>query len=197
MLKDHVQNKLQLTEDNFNSLLPEYLQKKSKIYFTPIHIAQTATQWLTSDGKKKILDIGAGVGKFCIAGATYSDSYFCGVEYRPSLTKLANELIDQFGIKNAVVLNKNILDVDFTTFDAFYMYNPFYENLAFGNRLNSEVTLATSLYNYFFNHTEQQLDKTKPGTRLVTFHGNNYEVPDSFEKIKENEDYSLKLWIRK
>jgi SAM-dependent methyltransferase len=197
VLKTEAKHKLALTEENFSSLLPEYLQKASRIYFTPIRIAQIATQWLTGDGKKNVLDIGAGVGKFCIAGAHYSDSYFSGIEYRPSLAKLANKLINKFEIENAVVLNGNVLDLDFEKFDAFYMYNPFYENLAFGNRLNSEVELAASLYGNFFSHTEQQLDKTRPGTRLVTFHGNNFEVPDSFEKIKEAEDASLKLWIKK
>lgn len=197
MLKTKITHKLALTEENFNALLPEYLQRSSRIFFTPIRIAQIATQWLTEDGKKNVLDIGAGVGKFCVAGARYSDSYFCGVEYRPSLAKLANKLIRDFGIENAIVKNENIMDVDFTNFDAFYLYNPFFENLMFETRLNNEVELRGPLYGYYSAHTEKQLDKTKPGTRLVTYHGNNFEIPGSFKKIKEAEGGILKLWIKK
>ncbi|MDP1802017.1 MAG: class I SAM-dependent methyltransferase [Bacteroidota bacterium] len=197
MLKTKTEYKLALTEENFSNLLPEYLQKASKIYFTPLRIAQIATQWLTDDGKKNVLDIGAGVGKFCVAGARYSDSYFHGIEYRPSLAELGNTIIKQFEIKNAFIQNTNILDVDFTNFDAFYLYNPFFENLMFRAQLNNEVDLSGSLYGYYYNHTEKELHKTKSGTRLVTFHGNNYEVPDSFEKIKDAEGGSLKLWVKK
>ncbi len=197
MLSFKEKSKIELTEDNFNSLLPEYLQKNSRIYFTPIHVAKIAAQWLTEDGKKKVLDIGAGIGKFCIAGATNSDSEFFGIEYRPSLAILANKLIDHYEIKNATVYNGDVVELDFTNYDAFYMYNPFYENLAHSSRLNNEVELAHALYAYYFNHTEQKLNKTKSGTRLVTFHGNNFEVPDSFKKIKETENGSLKLWIKR
>jgi len=190
-------HKIGLTEDNFNSSLPDYLQARSKRFFTPFHIAQTATDWLTEDGKKRVLDIGAGVGKFCVAGATHSDSFFCGIEYRPSLAKIANELIIKFNISNAVVQQGDITEIDFENFDAFYLYNPFFENLIPALRLNNEVELAASLYGYYFNHTEKQLDKAKSGTRLVTYHGNNFEVPKAYKKVKENKDNTLKLWIKK
>jgi tRNA A58 N-methylase Trm61 len=186
-----------VTEENFNQLLPEYLQKKSRLYFTPVHIARIAAQWLTETGEQKILDIGAGVGKFCIVGAKYSKSHFYGIEYRPSLAKLANELITHYAIENATILHSDVMNTDFSNYDAFYLYNPFYENLVPSHQLNSEVELCGSFYGYYLKYTEHQLDKTKSGTRLVTFHGNNFEIPDSFEKIKESEDGSLKLWIRK
>jgi hypothetical protein len=187
---------LELTEENFTHNLPEYLQNRSRRFFTPFSIAQLATDWLTEDGKKNILDIGAGIGKFCIAGASHSDSFFCGIEHRPSLAKLANELILKFNIANAIVQNGDITEIDFENFDAFYLYNPFFENLIPGLRLNNEIELKSSLYLYYFNYTEKQLSKAKTGTRLVTYHGNNFEVPASFKKVKENADGLLKLWIK-
>ena len=186
-----------VTEENFSQLLPEYLQKASRLYFTPVRIAKTAAQWLTETGEKRILDIGAGVGKFCIVGAKYSKSHFYGIEYRLSLAKLANELIAHYEIKNATILQSDIMNVDFSNYDAFYLYNPFYENLLSAHRLNNEVALSGLLYGYYLRYTEHQLDKTKAGTRLVTYHGNNFEIPDSFEKIRESEDGKLKLWTRK
>lgn len=197
MLKILTKNTLELTEESFNSCLPDYLQNRSKRFFTPFQIAQTATEWLTEDGKKRILDIGAGIGKFCIAGASCSESFFLGIEHRPSLVKIANELISRFDIANAVVQNGNITEIDFENFDAFYLYNPFFENIMPSLRLNNEVELAASLFGYYFNHTEKQLNKAKSGTRLVTYHGNNFEVPGSFQKVKENKDSTLKLWIKR
>lgn len=190
------QNTLQLTEENFNSFLPEHLQLASKVFFTPIRTARIASQWLTEDGKKSILDIGAGVGKFCVTGALQNNSLYCGVEYRKSLAQLGNKIIANYKISNAIVLHGDIIDFDFLNFDAFYMYNPFYENLLFGSRLNNEVELNGSLYGYYMKYTEHQLDSTRPGTRLVTYHGNNFEVPDSFKKMRESENGLIKLWIR-
>lgn len=188
--------KIVLTEDVFSDLLPQYLQDRSKRFLTPIDIAEKATQWLTEDGTKRILDIGAGVGKFCIAGANFSDSYFFGIEYRPSLAKIANELIIKFGLDNAIVQHGDVTEIDFLHFNAFYMYNPFFENLVPSLRLNNEVELTMPMYTYYFKHTEEKLNKTKSGTRLVTYHGNNFEIPDSFTKIKETENGLLKLWIK-
>ena len=196
MLKILTNNKLELTEENFSKLLPQYLQRSSDMFFTPIRIATTAAQWLTEDGKKRVLDIGAGVGKFCITGAKYTDSYFYGIEYRPSLVEIANEIIDQFGLANVSVHAGDMMDVDFQSFDAFYLFNPFCENLFFNKRLNDEVELFDRLYIYYFQNTRLPLSQTKPGTRLVTYYGNGFEVPESFKKIKEAEGCSLKLWIQ-
>lgn len=196
MLSTKAKKNNKLTEETFELMLPDYLQKASRVFFTPFHVAITATQWLTEDGKVKILDIGAGVGKFCIVGATYSDSFFYGIEYRPSLVKIANNIIENFQIKNASIINNNLSEVEFNNYDAFYLYNPFYENLSFSKKLNNEVELIGSLYSYYCKSTEDKLSETKSGTRLVTFHGNNFEVPTNFKKIKESDDGKLKLWIK-
>jgi len=185
-----------LTEDAFKQLLPEDLQKVSKTHFTPMGIAKTAIEWLTEDGKKNILDIGAGVGKFCIVGALNSDSFFYGVEYRASLAQLANELIEKLHIKNAVVKHQNILDIDFLDFNAFYLYNPFYENIVYTKRLNNEMPLADSLYRAYIRHTALQLEYKEKGTRVVTYHGDNLEIPESYEKIKQSKNGLLKLWVK-
>jgi hypothetical protein len=194
-----VQNKFKydLTEEVFDEFLPEYLKEASRIYFTPIQVAQVAVQWLAENREKRILDIGAGVGKFCITGARNSESFFCGIEYRPSLAKLANELIKSFEVKNAAVYHANILEIDFSGFDAFYLYNPFMENLEFQERLNDEVMLSGELYGCYLKYTEIQLNKAKSGTRLVTYHGNNFEIPSTYKKAEEDCNGDLKLWIKK
>lgn len=180
----------------FNKLLPENLQQIAKIHFTPAHIAQLAAEWLTEDGVKKVLDIGAGVGKFCIAGALKSNSFFYGTEHRPNLVKVAEELLHIYNIKNALIECRNITDVNFSDYNAFYLFNPFWENIMFTKRLNDEVPLADSLYHNYVNFTRVQLDVLSKGTRLVTYHGDALEVPDSYKKLRESKDGLLKFWVR-
>lgn len=197
MLKVSDADQIEFTERSFRNCLPEYLQRHSRRFFTPIHIAKTAAQWLTEDGNKRVLDIGAGVGKFCISAAkSCRHSYFSGIEYRSSLARIANDLIIDFGVENASVQHGDVTEVDFESFDAFYMYNPFFENLVPALRLNNETELFASLYSYYSKRTEEKLNKTKQGTRLVTFHGNNFEVPDSFKRVRETTDGLLKLWVK-
>ena len=189
-------NKLELTEESFKSFLPDYLKFASRLYFTPMDVAKQASLWLTENNAKRILDIGAGVGKFCITGASNFDSHFYGVEHRASLSKIGNQIAKHFELPNVTILNANILNIDFSNYDGFYLFNPFYENLEFSKRLNDEVKLAASLYQVYLKYTDDQLDKAKKGTRLVTYHGNNFEVPNSY--IKENEAFNstLKLWVK-
>jgi len=188
--------KHQLTEIGFNNLLPHDLKQATQTYFTPIEVAQTAATWLTENNEKKILDIGAGVGKFCIAAARINNCDFYGVEYRKSLIDLGNELIERYEIDNAKMIHTNIIDVDFSDYDAFYLFSPFYENLEVENRLNDEVDLEEKLYQIYLDYTETQLAKAIIGTRLVTYFGNNFEVPNSYQRVKDAFDGALKLWIK-
>ncbi|MDF2453378.1 MAG: putative S-adenosylmethionine-dependent methyltransferase [Bacteroidota bacterium] len=185
-----------LTEKSFESFLPANLRTASRLHFTPIEVAKKASEWLTETPAKSVLDIGAGVGKFCITGAYHSNAHFYGVEHRESLCNIGNQIAGHFGLQNVNIRHANILDIRFSDYDAFYLYNPFYENLEFVKRLNDEVTLEEDLYQVYLNHTETQLDQMKKGTRLVTYHGNNFEVPNSYEKVAEAFNGELKLWIK-
>ncbi|MBC7695073.1 MAG: class I SAM-dependent methyltransferase [Burkholderiales bacterium] len=186
----------ELTEQSFDRFLPAYLKTASRLYFTPIEVAKKAAEWLTETNASRILDIGAGTGKFCITGAKYSDSHFYGVEHRESLAKTGNTIAQHFGLNNVSIFHANILDISFSEYDAFYLFNPFYENLEFVKRLNDEVELEENMYQVYLNHTEEQLDKAQAGTRLVTYHGNNFEVPNSYKKETEAFNGELKLWIK-
>jgi hypothetical protein len=188
--------KKQLTEEDFNQSLPKYLLNASSLYFTPINVAEQAVDWLTKGGQKRVLDIGAGIGKFCIAGARLSDSFFCGIEYRPSLVAVANQLISKFEVPNAAVYHANITDVSFGSFDGFYLYNPFTENLIPEKRLNMEVPLSIQNYDTFIQYTWEQFSMALPGTRVVSFHGNNFELPEDYYPMDHAFYGRLKLWVK-
>lgn len=186
----------ELTDVSFNELLPGYLKFAARLYFTPIKVAKKAAEWLTENNEKRILDIGSGVGKFCIAAASHVDCHFYGVEYRKSLVQVGKHIAKHYHLNNVTLLNANILDINFSNYDGFYLFNPFYENLEKTKRLNDEVTLKAELYQVFLKYTDDQLDKAKAGTKLVTYHGNNFEVPNSYVKIKDAFNGDLKLWVK-
>jgi predicted RNA methylase len=188
--------KYELTEIGFNNLVPPDLKQASQSHFTPLDVAQVAAEWLTENNEQKILDIGSGVGKFCIAAARSYDCLFYGIEYRKSLVEIARELIEHYETDNVTMIHSNIINNDFSEYDAFYLFNPFYENIEVDQRLNNEIELEEKLYQIYLDYTEAQLAKAKPGTRLVTYYGNNFEVPDSYQRVRDAFDGSLKLWIK-
>ena len=65
------QTDLVLTSDiHFDNLYPEYIQRNSQNHWTPLSVATAAANFLAAVPNAKILDAGAGAGKFCIAALT-------------------------------------------------------------------------------------------------------------------------------
>jgi SAM-dependent methyltransferase len=185
-----------LDEDAFNLLLPEKIMVKSKRFFTPAGIAIQAAKWLSGNDKRDILDIGAGVGKFCLFGAMNTESNFTGIEMRPHLVEIAEDMFRYFGVKKAKIIQGNITDFQFTEFNSFYLYNPFHENIVPYLRMDDSILLSEDFYCVYIQHTRSQLAMAQIGTKLVTYHGGNLEVPTSYKKVEEFFGGDLKFWIK-
>jgi hypothetical protein len=187
---------LELNEETLNSILPKKIKEKSRRFFTPIELAVQSAKWLSGKDCRNVLDIGAGIGKFCLCGAYHTKSKFYGIEMRPHLVKIAETLFKTFGVKNAEMLVGNITDFNFSAFKAFYFYNPFHENIFTFLRMDDSIMLSAELYKLYLEHTKTQLALAESGSRLVTFHGNNCEVPPSYKLAEEFRGGDLKYWIK-
>ena len=76
----------------FDGLLPAVARVKSKQYWSPISVARRAATRFARHGCRRVLDVGCGPGKFCIAGAIERpDVHFFGVEQRTGLAETAME----------------------------------------------------------------------------------------------------------
>ena len=188
--------KLKLNEKTFNEFLPENIANKSRLFFTPGDVAIQSAKWLTDNYEGKVLDIGAGIGKFCLFGAYFTKSEYFGIEMRQHLVDIAVYMFEIFEIKNAKIIHGNITDFQFKDFNAFYMYNPFHENLVPHLRMDNNALLSPDFYCTYMKHTRSQLAMAKKGTKLVTYHGTNFEVPASYVKVEEFFDGDLKYWIK-
>lgn len=185
-----------LDEDAFDLLLPEKIMMKSKRFFTPASIAIQAAKWLSGSDNRNILDIGAGVGKFCLFGALNTNSNFTGIEMRSHLVKIAEDVFRYFGTKNAKIIHGNITEFQFGEFTAFYLYNPFHENIVPFLRMDDNILLSEDFYCIYIQHTRAQLATAKIGTRLATYHGCNSEVPASYKMVDKFYGGDLKFWIK-
>ena len=74
------------SDSHFDQLYPFAIQTLARRHWTPLYVARLAARFLAEDTAAKILDIGSGSGKFCLAAVYYHPrAFFYGVQQRKSL----------------------------------------------------------------------------------------------------------------
>jgi SAM-dependent methyltransferase len=185
------------TDVAFNRLYPLPFQMLAVRHWSPLRIIKKAVEFLTPHPSVRILDIGSGIGKFCIAGAYYKpDALFTGIEQRSMLVNLANNTASNLGINNVHFINDNFTRLDFREYDHFYFYNSFYENLSGTDKIDNSIEYTAELYYYYCRYLNKKLEEMPAGTRLVTFHSLENEIPLSYKLQEIHFEKTLKYWIK-
>lgn len=188
----------QISDTEFDKLYPERIRQLSVKHWTPIEIVKKAARFLASGPGAKVLDIGSGAGKFCLIGARlFPEIVFYGIEQRKDLHQVAVSVKGTTGIKNVNFLHGNLTQFDHSRFDHFYFYNAFYENLASDGHIDQLLPYSTEIYHYYSRYLYKILDGKKSGTRLVTFHSLEDEVPPSYQLVDATIDLNLKMWLKR
>lgn len=184
------------SDSSFDWLYPEHLQLISEKHWTPIRIARKAAKFLALPSSK-VLDIGSGIGKFCLTGAFhYPLTSFYGVEQRHELVYFAEEARNYAQLDNANFIHANITQVNFESFDHFYFYNSFWENIDQSNKIDDTIETSFNLYSYYTHYLFNMLYTRPPGTRLVTFQGAIEEIPLNYKLVETSENSLLRMWIK-
>jgi SAM-dependent methyltransferase len=183
-----------LEDSRFDLVYPPEIRAASDRHWTPVIVARRAAEFLVREPGTRVLDIGCGPGKFCIVGALATDGRFTGVEQRKHLCASARSVIDQAKLPNAEIIHGNVTEIAFSNFDAFYLFNPFEENLETMLKIDATVHLCGDLYEKYTEYVARQLALAPLGTRLVTYCGSCEEVPLGYECLNSSLDYGLKFW---
>ncbi|ERJ57911.1 methyltransferase domain-containing protein [Sphingobacterium paucimobilis] len=181
MIFKALRSNIDVEDSLFNDLYPSHIKDLADRHWTPVAVAKLAAEYLVQDGKKKVLDIGAGVGKFCLVGASCTDGMFYGIEQRESLIKLSTDIAEKYDIQNVEFMHGNISEVNFADYDAFYFYNSFYENIDTSCPIDDLIPTDTKLFKVYTRYLKNELNQLPIGTRLATYWGTWDEVPRSFE----------------
>lgn len=183
-----------VTDEDFNSIYPEKIRILSRKHWTPVSIAKLTSEFLAERPGTKVLDIGSGAGKFCMIGAVNTKGHFTGIEQRPELVELSNRLSAAYYIRNVNFIHANITSIIFCEYDAFYFYNPFYENIDVSNKIDESVNLDIQLYHAYSLYVTEQLVLLPAGTRLVTFCSPLNIIPQAFKLQDAHHGGLLKFW---
>ena len=185
------------SDEQFNQLYPLSLQVMAARHWTPLSVVRKSANFLAAENGVRILDIGSGVGKFCLGAAYYKPkAFYYGVEQRKSLIGHAECAKEMLPLENVSFIYGNFTQLDFKNFDHFYFYNAFYENLSGTDRIDESIDYSGELYNYYNRYLYKQLELKPAGTRLATFHSLEDEVPQSYHVVGSEFDNLLKFWIK-
>lgn len=180
-----------LTDETFDRLLAPAWRACSNVHWTPVAAAEQAVRWLVGRGARRVLDVGAGVGKLCVLGALMTeDVEFVGVEQRPALVDEARRLATLLGVSERVTMRRaSIETLDPREFDAFYFYNPFAELCGVEDdvRIDGTLPVDPARHDELVRCVEGWLVRAPHGTRVVTLHGYGGVMPMSYRLIAERE----------
>ncbi len=188
---------IEVDDHVFNGIYPPKISELAERHWTPVHVAKLASAYLVRHPNDRVLDIGAGAGKFCLVGAACTKGIFYGVEQRKPLVQISSDLARKYNITNVKFIHANIDQISFTDYDAFYFYNSFYENLDTSCPIDDSVIPNIDLYHTYTNYLRQELKKAPIGTRVVTYWSGWDEIPDSFEMVDTACGGFLNFWRKR
>jgi len=183
-----------ITDNEFDEIFQNEIKSTSEIHFTPVEVCIVAARYLAEVAGTRVLDIGSGAGKFCFVGASCTDGFFVGVELRRSFSEAASQIYTKNHLSNVQFIHANITDIDFSDYDAFYIFNAFHENITISERINDDIPLNRDFYYKYSMYVKEQLDSKPSGTRLVTYFSFGKEIPDSYEIKFSAFNGKLKFW---
>ncbi len=186
-----------ISDCQFNEIFPPSIQLLAQRHWTPLEVAIKAADFLAAENNVSILDIGSGVGKFCLAAANHKpNAFFTGVEQRLSLIRHAETAKAILQLNNAWFINGNFTQIDFRNYDHFYFFNAFYENLEGTVKIDNSIDYSGELYNYYSRYLYKQLQQKPAGTRLAAYHSLEDEMPPEYHVVGVEMEGLLKFWIK-
>gem|GEM_PF-165977 len=176
----------QLCDHTFDRLLPIRLRAASQEFWTPIAVARRAATWLEELGVRSVVDIGSGVGKFCIAAALSTSCQFVGIEQRPQLAAVARNLARLYAVDQRVsIIEGRFGDVETPPADCYYLYNPFQENLyPAAEAVNDEVELSRARFRQDLRGLRALVADLPVGTYVLTYNGVGGRLPDCLDEVR-------------
>jgi SAM-dependent methyltransferase len=185
------------SDKSFDAVYPLSIRQHTRNHWTPLEVVQLASNYLAAEKKAKVLDIGSGAGKFCLAAAHYKpDAKFFGIELRKNLVDEANKAKKQLALKNVTFTYGNFTNVDLRKYNSIYFYNSFYENIVGINKIDENLAFSSEQFDQYNFHLFTQLEQMPAGTRLATYHSTEKEIPPCFLEVGSQLDNLLKFWIK-
>lgn len=197
-----------LDDLELDARLPEPYRRVSSFFWTAMPIIERMVSWLDELEVGDIVDIGSGVGKWCVGAALidrHKRRYF-GLEHRAELVAVAKDLAHHFGVEDRVSFHHGEVTgllqapgpiAHLPPAPAFYFFNPFGENTAVDDeRLDQTVELTEARFHRDVAAAEALLEVAVPGTWVLVYNGFGGRMPAAYEPVRTDFDgaFVVRLW---
>lgn len=182
---------------DFDKLLKSPSQKHfNAVHATSLEVIKVIVNFLDQTPDVRLLDLGAGNGKFCLFVDALSTIQVTGVEDSPILWEEIQGLSRSYPKNSVKWIQGSLFDVDFDGFNAFYFFNSFYEQKV--NHGTSVRGKSFDLKNYesFNKKLIAKLSLVDIGTLFITYQGVLEGTDQVFEKIESAFEGDLIFWKR-
>lgn len=182
---------------DLDEVFPIEARRASMVHWTPVAVAAHAARLLADRPGTTILDIGAGVGKFCLVAAATVRARIRGIEQRAHLVAVARSAAVKLEV-DVEFIHGTLDSQDPRTIDGIYLFNPFAENLSPSrDRIDDSVELTPARFRRDVEATERFLRGARSGTRVVTYCGFGGTMPEDYVlSVREWHGSNLELWIK-
>jgi SAM-dependent methyltransferase len=184
-------------DEEFDRVYDGRWREPSATHWSSTRIIQRVVTLLSLREGEVVLDVGSGVGKFCLVGALITPAQFVGIERRPGLVEAAEHARRRLRAERARFLCDDALNADWSAFDCIYFFNPFEEHLMPPSvRIDDSTELSQSEYVDSVDSAQTKLEALKPGTRVAHFWGYGAEMPASFTLLEREQHGTgvLEVW---
>ncbi|TGL37239.1 methyltransferase [Leptospira perdikensis] len=178
-----------MTDVVWDSYLPKNFQTLSPFQWTPVSVIERTWAYLQVDQAKSIVDLGSGVGKFCIYLSLLSKDTIriIGLEDREDLVSVSES--------QKILWDRN--QVEFQRFDFlknfpsghshYYCFNPLYETMKGKHSIDQQKEKSASRFLKDLQILKQNLLLLKPKSKLITFHGFGGNYLPGFKTVLKEE----------
>lgn len=162
-----------MTDTLWDSYLPEKFRMLSPFQWTPISVIERTWKYLSLDGVTSIVDLGSGVGKFCIYLSFLSNHSIeiSGLEDREELVVLSDSLKEHWETPKVKFRNENFLQHFPEGHSHYYCFNPLYETMKGSHSIDLQKQKSANQFLKDLQTLKQNLLLLKSKTKLITFHG--------------------------
>jgi len=166
-----------IADADWDRIYPRKYVELSSLHWSPVAVAQRAAKLLSRGPETRVLDVGAGVGKFCVIAAVTTPGLFVGVERCGDMVDIARATAHRARTSRTRFIHAHADDIDWTNFNGFYLFNPFAQVRWPDLRMSGPTVPEPAEYQRLVAYTQASLAASRPGTRIVTYFGFGGEMP--------------------
>lgn len=181
----------------FDDVYPLHIRGASSVHWTPVEVGVRAAKLLAIEPRARLLDIGSGVGKFCIVAAAVTDARVRGIEHRPHLVEIAERAAARVGV-DVTFTARTFGPQDAEGVDGIYLFNPFAENVcALSDSIDVTVEHSAARFKRDVAAAEDLFRDARVGTRVVTYCGFGGRLPAGYTlSTRERCAGTIELWVK-